>query len=147
VTTFLCQEQPDTTIPEDTIVNARVDSVKVEKVEYVDKDTKEEKSFEKVTWYFEITEAGPDGQWQGRRIQGRTGAKLTNHPNNRFRNWAEALLKRDISVGFQLSTEDLTGLPCKITVRHEPDRRDPKTKWERVDEVLPGDVFDNQPPF
>lgn len=144
---FRCEDQPDVTIPEDTIVRARLEELKVETFSWNDKRTGERKEAEKLIWWFEITEDGPQGLWMSRRIKGETGAKLTNHPNNRFRAWSESLLGRDIPVGFQLSTEDLVGTACKITVRHEPDRKDPKQKWERIDEVLPGGGFDDNPPF
>ena len=145
MTNFPCKDQPDNTIPEDTIVAARVNEVKLEHVTFT-KDGKED-SFDKLIWWFEILDDGPNGTWKGRKIRGQTTANLTNHPNNRFRAWAEALLNRDIGVGFVLDSDDLVGTNCKITVRHEPDRRDPKTKWERVDEVLPGGGFDDNPPF
>lgn len=136
--TFVVEHEPDLSIPEDTIVRAVVAQIKKEVVPYVDKKTGEDKEFAKLVWWFEVTApeyTAPDGT--RRRIKGETDVRITDHPRNRFRQWAETLLGRELAFGVGVSLSDLTGLPCDITIAKEPDRKDPKKFWDRVDEVLP----------
>jgi hypothetical protein len=140
-----CEDKPDNTIPEDTIVRAKLTDIILKEIEYVKNG--ETKSFEKLYWTFQVADGGPEGTWVGKQVRGQTDPELTNEPHNKFRNWSEALLNRDIAVGFQLDTDDLIGMTCKITVKHEEDRRDSNKIWERVDEVLPAGGFNDAPPF
>lgn len=148
------EDQPDRTVPEDTLLKAELTEVKDKTIEWVDKQTKENKSAVLLEWWFKITDKNAaDGLYEGRRIKGETDSKITNHPNNRFRNWAEALMGRELPVGAGIDTdEDLVGLPCIISVRHR-DYVDKKTGEKRVaeeiDEVMPlsGGVGDDDVPF
>jgi hypothetical protein len=149
VSEWECEHEEDLTLPEETFFRMRVTDIQTEDVPYTDKKTGEAKSFRKMTWWFEVTE---QGKYVGRSLKGElTGpnAKLSSHPNNKFRQWAEAILDRDIPVGFQLSRDDLIGLQCKVSVRHEKGWKDPSQVFEVVDEVVPagGFAFDEQPPF
>lgn len=136
------EDEPDRTIPEEKIVRGRLADLKTEHV--VPNDPSKE-PFTKLVWWFEVTE---DGLYFGRKIKGQTSAKLSNHPNNRFRQYAEALLRQELGVNTAISRSDLLGLPCEFTVRHEKDRKDPNKIWERVDEVLPlYSAQSDTPPF
>lgn len=139
---FQVEDEPDRTIPEETIVQGRLVDLKMEHV--VPQDPSKE-PFDKLIWWFEVSQ---DGLYFGRKIKGQTSPKLSNHPGNRFRQWAEALLRQELPVQAAISRSDLLGLPCEFTVRHEKDRKDPNKVWERVDEVLP--IYAGQgdaPPF
>lgn len=136
---YTVDDEPDRTIPEDTIVRARLDEVKEEHIEFTYKrgEKKGQKgSFDKLVWWWEVTdkEAG-EGLYEGRRIKGECDAKLTNHPGNRFRNWSEAILGRELPVGTGVDPEeDLVGLVADITVKHR--NLDDGRTFEEVDEVM-----------
>lgn len=140
---FTVTDEPDRTVPEDHIVRGRLLEIKRETV--TPKDTSKE-PWDKLNWWFEVTE---QGLYCGRKIKGQTSPKFTNHPMNKAKPWAEALLQRELPVGVAIGKGDLEGLPCDFTVRWEKDRVDPNRIWERVDEVLPADVarVDDAPPF
>lgn len=141
--TFTVEDEPDRTIPEDTFVKGRLVDLKREHV--VPKDVTKE-PFDKLIWWFEVTQGG---LYLGRKIKGQTGVKFSNHPNNRARHWAEALLQRELGVDAALSRQDLLQLPCEFTVRHERDRQDAQKIWERIDEVVPSSIAAqaDEPPF
>lgn len=75
-------------------------------------------SFVKWSWEFKIT----DGEFAGIVAYGDTDAKVTNLDGDPVRQWAETLLGRELSVGEELDTDLLLGLPCKITVTHDEPR-------------------------
>jgi hypothetical protein len=107
----------------------------------------QEQGFTKLNWTWEITE---EGEYKGNKIKGECSAFLSDHPDNKFRNWAEALLQRPLDLGQVLDESDLVGLSALITVKYEPDRKDPSKKWRRVDDVISLNVsgFDQgAPPF
>ena len=133
--TLEVEDQPDLTIPEDTIVRARLDEIKLHEFDWVDrkKNPPENKHSQILQFWFEVT----DGEYKGRRIKGETDFRVSNHPRNKFRLWAEALLQRELPVGMKIDTDDLTGLSADVSVRHRPDKRDPSKKFEEVDEVIP----------
>ncbi len=141
--TYTVEEQPDLTIPEDTICRAKIEEISEKTIEWVDKRTKEDKSADLLLWWFLVT----SGDYTGRRIKGECRAQITNHPDNQFHNWAEAALGRELPVGTGIDPEDLLGLPVDITVRHRPDKNDSKKFWEEVDEVMPVSGFDSEVPF
>lgn len=43
--------------------------------------------------------------WIGKEIWGSVPFKLTNHPENRLRLWAEAIFRQEIGIGFELDTD------------------------------------------
>lgn len=43
----------------------------------------------------------------GQNIFGSVPARITNHPENKLRMWAEAILGMDLGIGFDLDTDDL----------------------------------------
>ena len=99
--------------------------------------------FTKWVWEFDIT----DGEYAGLRAWGETEDRMTNHPNNRVRQWAETLLGTSFDLGDDLDTDDLLGLQCSIVVAHEE-----RTKANGepfygtpVVEVFPWE--DTEPPF
>lgn len=132
-------EDPPPSIPEDSIHRARVDTITPR-----EGTRKNGEKFVTLTWIFKITEEGP---FHDRAIRGETGSKLTR--GYRMHSWAEAILDRTLEVGVDLETDDLVGLPCDISIRHEPDRNDPAKTWERVDEVMgvSSSGWGDQPPF
>jgi hypothetical protein len=72
-----------------------------------------------------VPQAGLDTDYIGRRVKGECRPKLTNRPGNRFREWSEALLGRDIPIGMVIDTDDLLGLEAEIVIGHRQDKKDP----------------------
>lgn len=143
---FVVQDAPDLTIPEDVILRARLEKIDLREFEWNDKKTGERKQGSNLEWTFEIT---AEGEYKGRTVRGRTGTDMNNRDGNRLRSWAETLLGRELPVGVAVDADDLVGLSCDLNVRHEPDRKDPERKWERVDNIMPvsSDFALNDPPF
>jgi hypothetical protein len=143
---FTTEDQPDLTIPADTILRAKLLELKPREINWIDRKTNEPKSKLLLEWWWEVT----SGDYTGRRVKGECDAKLTNHPGNRFHNWAETILGRQIPVGMGIDTDDLVGLSADISVGHRPDKKDPAKVWEFVDEVMPitgGFDMGGDPPF
>lgn len=134
-------------LPEDVPLPAELSSVKEESFPYKDKNGKDQ-TFTKWTWEFQIT----DGEFAGLRAWGDTEPKLTNHPDNKVRQWAETLRGAEFEMGEGLDTDDLIGLPCIITVANvkEEKKNSPGEYWYRtpVKDVFPVDATaDAEPPF
>lgn len=54
------------------------------------------------------------GDLVGSRIWGSVSAKFTDHPNNKLRQWSEALLGSSVNQpGFELDTDVLIGRKCR----------------------------------
>jgi hypothetical protein len=134
-------------IPTNTLLRAKLNELEVKTVPYTDKKTGESKEFTKLNWVFEITQSG---DFFGSKVRAETSAYLSDHPDNLFRNWAEALLRRPLDLGQVLNESDLIGLSALITVKYEEDRRDSSKKWRRVEDVIaldgPAAAMD-EPPF
>lgn len=143
---FTVQDAPDLSIPEDTILRARLDRIDLREFSWNDRNTGEKKNGSNLDWTFVVTQ---DGEYKDRKVRGRTGTDINNRDGNRFRSWAETLLGRELGVGTPLDTDDLIGLSCDLTVRNEPDRKNPEIKWSRVDDIMPisSDFALNDPPF
>lgn len=128
---FEVQHQVD--IPAGKLLRAQLDDLEVKTIPFADKKTGEQKEFQKLKWVFRITE---DNEFKDKIVTAETSAFLSDSPDNQFRNWAIALLQRDINQGDVLNEQDLIGLSALITVKLEADYKDPQKKWRRVDDVL-----------
>ncbi len=138
---FVVEDQPDRTIPANTLCSAVLMEIKEDTVKYTDRKTGEPATFEKLNWWFEIV----DGEHAGRKVRGETDARVSNHPRNRVRAWAEVLLGRELPVGTAFDTDDLIGLPAQIRVDLRADRKDPDKMWEYVADLEP--AGDDSLPF
>lgn len=148
---YQVEDEPDRTIPEDTIVRARLEEVKEETIPFTYKrgEKKGQKGeFTKLTWWWLVTdkEAG-EGLYEGRKIKGECDAKLTNHPGNKFRNWSEAILGRELEVGQGVDPEeDLQGLVADISIKHRKYESGGEERIaEEVDEVISAGGGDDVP--
>lgn len=133
----------DRTIPEGTVATAKLTEVKEVTVPYT-KDG-EDKSFEKLVFWFEII----DGDHEGRKVKGEAPAELNTSPSCKFRIWSEALLERTIDAGVEIDpANDLVGNFAEIVIGHTVSKKDPTRIYENVREVRPvsGDILD-VPPF
>jgi hypothetical protein len=158
--TSTMRNQDEYPLPEDVAFPARLTAVSEKRNEFTykahHKPVKEGKKnvgdtgvISRWTWEFEIV----DGDYSGLRAWGETEDALTNHPDNKVRQWAETLLGREFEIGEGLDTDDLIGLPCLITVRHDEPR--PKKDGSGnfypcpVADVFPADALSggDEPPF
>lgn len=147
---FETEEQQDLTLPEDSIHTAQLVDLKTRDVPFTDRKTGEAKSFTKLEWWWEIVATNLEDKYIGRKVKGECDAKLTSHPGNSFRNWAETLLGREIPIGMVIDTDDLIGLRAEVSIGHREDRKDPAKIWEFVDEVMPLSAdfkLSDEPPF
>lgn len=98
-------------LPVDTIVQVEVEEVNEKFVE--GKDGKE--GWNKIEFKCLILDVPSSlqdefGSLIGTRIWGSVGARFTDHPDNKLRQWAEALLGVSVSEpGFELDTDVLVG--------------------------------------
>lgn len=133
--------QKTTQLPAGVLLKAKLEDLDVKEIPFNDKKTGEPKTFSKIEWTFKII----DGEYQGKDVRGETSAFLTDHPDNKFRNWSEALLNRSLDLGFVLDEQDLVGSVGLITVKYVTDRKDEEKKWARVDDVIA--LSEDEPPF
>lgn len=153
--TFVTEDEPDLTIPEDTLVRAKLLEIKPKTINWTIKNgpnAGQPASKAMLEWWWEITDTrfpGKDGL--NRRLKAECEAKLTNNAGNKFRQWAEALLGREVPVGMGIDTDDVVGLSADVTVRHEKSSKPGDDRiFERIEDVIPlGDAFrlSDEPPF
>lgn len=136
---FVAIDEPQITIPEDAVLRVQLEELKKETVNYVDKKTGQPDSFEKLTWWYRVL--GPE-DYKNRKIKAECRPELSNHPANRFRVLAEALLGFSIQAGTRISTDDLVGLQCDATVLHREwtTKEGEKRISEEVSQVFPVDL-------
>lgn len=108
------KEEPKWRLPADIPLPAVLNEVKEERKQGTSRAGKPY-DFTQWTWEFQIA----DGEYQGIKVWADTDAAFTNHPENRVRQYAEALLGAELELGMGLDTDDLIGLPCEIVVANE----------------------------
>lgn len=102
-------------IPEDDFVPAKLTKIEEKQISWTDKQTGKPKEAEILEWTFVVT----SGAHEGKTVRGSCDPRLSNHENNRFRQWVEGVLGRDLAVGENIDTDDLIGLTADITVLHK----------------------------
>lgn len=112
-------------IPENEVVNARLQDVELRSFRWDDEDV------EKLKWVFVVTDPG---DFQGKEIFGDTSTTFTSHPNCKAFNWATAITGIDYT-NKTLDTDDILGMPARILIGHKKDKQN--RVWMRVREVLP----------
>jgi hypothetical protein len=145
---FTTEEEKDLTLPIDSIHRARLEDIKERTFEFTDRNDGTKKTASNLEWWWEITRPGGglDDEYIGRRVKGECRPKITNRPGNKFREWSEAILQRDIPIGMVVDLDDLIGLEAEIVIGHRPDKKDPLKVWEEVVGVLPAGEAE-APPF
>lgn len=106
------EEEKQWKLPADEPLQATLVKVDERVIPFKNKRTGADDSFTKWEWEFEITE----GEYAGLHAWGSSEDRLTTHPDNKVRQWAEALRGREFELGEGLDTDDLLGLLCVITV-------------------------------
>jgi hypothetical protein len=143
---FITEDEPDLTLPEDSIHRARLEEIKLRTFTWTDKKG-EEKDGQTLEWWWEITSTRLGPEYVGRKVKAECNPKLSNRGDNRFRQWAEAILNRQIPVGMAIDTDDLVGLEADIVIGHRQDRKDKTKTWEFVSDVAPTEGGQLEPPF
>jgi hypothetical protein len=99
-------------IEDGEICTARLVSVDLKEKPFVDDKTGEKvKKFE-----FKFRIDDPSGAHDGQLVWGETPTRMTDHPDNRFRIWAEALLGQRLMAHHKVNTDDLQDRDCRIIV-------------------------------
>lgn len=57
-----------------------------------------------------------DDAHDGQLIWGSTSTRFIDHPNCKLKNWAEALLGRELPSGYRLNTDDLLERRCRVVI-------------------------------
>ena len=142
------REESKFALPAEVALPAILNSVTEEEVPYTDKKTGEARTFRKWSWEFQIA----DGDYAGLRAWGETESFLSTHPNNKVRQFAEALLGGvEFEIGQDLDTDDLISLPCEIVVAHETYNKKDGTEGYKcpITQVFPAGTSysPDEPPF
>jgi hypothetical protein len=149
------QEQKDLTVlPQDTILHLKVDELTIREV-----DGRNGK-WEKLEFKFKILGIQIVGDGSSPElyedviaspIWGSVPYRLTESPENKLRQWAEAILGIQMGVGFELDTDLLINRECRgITTQYDKRTTNPVTgqpnKGHQIDSLLPrADVYGQQP--
>lgn len=106
-----------TVLPQDMIVTVKCNNTKVEEV-----PTRDGGTWDKLDFEFTIEHVANEDYADavGQRIWGGVGFRLTDHPDNRLRQWVEALLGIEISEGFELDTDMLHGRTARAIIENYP---------------------------
>ena len=140
-------EEQQWKLPKDVPLQAQLLSVTEKEIKWKDKNTGADKSRVKWEWEFDIVE----GEYAGLKAWGETEDRLTNHPDNLVRQWAETLRGAPFEMGEGIDTDDLLGLPCVIVVDNTTYvNKEGKTSYlTPVTDVFPADGFvqSDEPPF
>lgn len=103
-------EEAEFKLPKDEPLVCQLNKVEVKTINY--KKNGEDRSFDRWIWEFEVI----DGPYAGLRAWAETEDRLTTHPDNKVRQFAEALIGAEFEIGQDLDTDDLLGLPCEVVV-------------------------------
>lgn len=141
------EEEDQWKLPAETPLTATLVSVKTKTINWNDKNTGEAKSRDKWEWEFSITE----GPYAGLSAWGETEDKLTTHPDNKVRQWAETLRGKPFEIGEGIDTDDLLGMVAIITVDNTVYvKKDGENSYLcPISDVFPADalVQSEDPPF
>jgi hypothetical protein len=142
------REEDEYALPEDTLFPGVLNKVDVRTIKWKSKRDGSDQSRDVWTWEFQIT----DGEYAPLRAWGESEDRLTTHPDNKVRQWGETLRGKPFELGEGLNTDDLIGLPCMFTIKHEEPRprKDGTGNFYgvRVDDVFPVDALQPaDPPF
>lgn len=140
------EEQPEfAVLPDDSIVHLKIEDLKVKDVEG------QHGPWQKLEFTFKILgiQAVGDGSnpedYESlitSKIWGSVPFKLTDNPENKLRQWAEAILDMPLSVGFELDTDFFFNREVRgVTNTYDKKAKDPRTglpfKGHQINSLLP----------
>lgn len=125
------EEKPREPISDDAIFPAKI--LKVEEIE----KTFDGKKKKRINFTFRLEADGLP--WDGWELEGDVPAFLNAAPENRFRQWVEAVLGNEVPVGFQVDTDALVGQMVRVVVGARPytDKYNNDKIWNWVKDLLP----------
>jgi hypothetical protein len=105
-------------LPKDLVITVRVDETKVETIPGKNGND----PWEKLDFKFTITNVANEqySEAVGQTIWGGVAFRLTDHPDNRLKQWVEALLGIEVSEGFELDTDMLSHRTARAIVDNYP---------------------------
>ena len=121
-------------IDDDEIFPATLVEVKLVEKPFVDDKTGEK--VKKISFKFRLDAEGDphDGDFKW----GETGTRFNTHPDCRLKNWAEAILGRELVKGYQLDTDDLLDQKCRVVIGRREYDKDGQTKIHNsVKDLMP----------
>ena len=138
----IVEEQEQWKLPHQEPMPATLVSVVEKSFSGVSQKTGKEWSITKWTWEWDIT----GGDYAGLKAWGDTDPKMTNHPDDKVRQWAETLLGVELDMGDGIDTDDLLGLSGLILCNNTEEKKKDGTPFfkSEVVNVLPADY---EPPF
>lgn len=92
--------------------------------------------YTRLNWKFRIDE--PDQDVDGRVIYGETSEAFVAHPECKFYSWAQAVMGVEFPPGFNINTDDLIDMQCRIVVGAREYEKDGETRvYNFVKDVMP----------
>lgn len=112
---IVMEEQPEwDVLPKDTVIKVKVEDTRIDDLEG------KYGPWQKISVKFLIEEIpsgiGDYSALIGQQIWGSVPFKLNDSPDNQLRQWVEALLGIQLSVGFNLDTDELIGRRARAVV-------------------------------
>lgn len=87
---------------------------------------------------FKAKLSAPGTDWDGYHYTGEVFARLTEHPDNQFRLWVESLLGHELPVGYDLDTDKLVDMNCRVAIGYREYEKDGKQRWANfISDILP----------
>lgn len=139
------EEQPEfTTFPNDSILELKVEEVNVRDVDGRHGPWQKLEFKFKILGVQSIGDGGNPADYDHRvtgTIWGSVPFKLTDSPENKLRQWAEAIFGMELGIGFELDTDNFLNRTCRgITSTYDKRSKDPRTglpyKGEQIDSLL-----------
>lgn len=119
---------------EDEIIDASLADVEFHTFNWNNPKTGKVETVNKLRWKFLITEDGP---MKGKELQGETTTNFAAHPNCKAYNWYVKISGHSPAEGEEADTDDLVGLPCRVVIGHQKDKKEEGRIWLRVKDVFP----------
>jgi hypothetical protein len=130
------QEKPKHVFDDGDIVTAEVVSIKSEEK----KSQRTGKPYTRFNWVFAIQ--APDEEYDGQYVYGDTFATFSTRDDCDLRNWSQAIMNVEMPAGFELETDDLIGMQCRLLLgaREYKDAKDRDKIANFVQDVFPSDA-------
>lgn len=113
---YVMEEREDKE-PVDPIEDGEIFAAKVVDIREVEEDGRGNNAGQKVKRLaFKVKLNAPETPWDGFHYTGKTWPRLDTREDNRLRQWAETLLGHEIPVGYELDTDKLVNIECRVAI-------------------------------
>jgi hypothetical protein len=129
------EEKPRHLFDDGAIVVAEVVTIKSEEK----KSQRTGKSYTRLNWTFAVQ--APGEEYDGQYVYGDTFATLSTREDCELRNWSQAIMNIEMPPGFDLETDDLVGMQCRLLLgaRDYTDKKNQERTVNFVQDVFPSD--------